>query len=159
MRQLINISWNNSSAVYDGSQQMNHFKPNGAANILAYAQENAPKKTKKVKAPDYRTLDQKREDTLDKKRVAFEKAFEEGSITFKQYNLLLTEWEKAMARLEKRMGLTKEEPISPNAVTKSSIINHIEDCAKGFEARYPFAFLVGSIMVGASILNVFGFGG
>jgi len=64
MRSYIATSWNNADTNdYSGRQQ--HFKPNGAANILAYAQEEAPKKTKKVKAPDFRTLEQKREDFLD----------------------------------------------------------------------------------------------
>lgn len=158
MRQFINVSWNNSSAVYDGSQQINHFKPNGAANILAYAQEDAPNKTKKVKALDYRTLEQKHEDFLDRKRVQFEKAFENGEISFQQYDLLLTEWTKSRARLYRRMGIVDEVANEPNPSTKPSIINHIEDCAKSFCERHPFAFFVGSIMVGASILNVFGFG-
>jgi len=103
-------------------------------------------------------LDQKREDALDRKRVQFEKAFEQGSITFEQYNLLLTEWEKSMARLEKRMGIVKEEPTSPTSSTKPSIMNAAEDAAKGFAARHPFGFLVASIMVGAGVLNVLGFG-
>jgi len=161
MRQFINVSWNNSSANYDGSQQINHFKANGAANILAYAQEEAPKKTKKVKAPDYRTLDQKREDTLDKKRVQFEKAFEEGTISFNQYEALLTEWEKSMARLEKRMGLVKDEEVTkePTAVAKRSILNTLENAANSFRANHPFAFTVVGCLFGCGLLNLVGFGG
>jgi len=155
-RTYVQTTWNDADKfAYNGAQQ--HFKPNGAANPKAYEEKPVEKKAKKVKAPDYRTSDQKREDTLDKKRVAFEKAFENGDITFDQYNLLLTEWEKAMSRLEKRMGITKEESTSPTSSTKPSIMNAVEDAAKGFAARHPFAFLVTSIMVGAGVLNIFGF--
>lgn len=157
-RTYVNCYWSNADTNdYSGRQQPHMI--GDKANTKAYADPEPVKKAKKVKAPDYRTLDQKREDTLDKKRVAFSKAFEEGCITFEQYNLLLTEWEKSMARLEKRMGITKEEPTSPTPSTKPSIMNAVEDAAKGFAAKHPFMFLVASIMVGAGVLNIFGFGG
>lgn len=157
-RTYVQTTWNDADKfAYNGAQQ--HFKPNGAANPKAYEEKPVEKKNNKVKAPDYRTLDQKREDTLDRKRVQFEKAFENGEISFDQYNLLLTEWEKAMSRLEKRMGVVKEEPSSTTPSTKPSIMNTVEDAAKGFAARHPFTFLVASIMVGAGVLNIFGFGG
>jgi len=161
-RQFILQEWSNAAAdSYTGYQVNKHFRANGSAAIENYADPKpVEKKAKKIKDPDYRTLDQKREDTLDKKRVAFEKAFENGEISFDQYNLLLTEWEKCMARLEKRMGIVKEEeqPTSPKPSTKPSIMNAVEDAAKGFAAKHPFAFLVASIMVGAGVLNCFGFG-
>lgn len=161
MRQFINVSWNNSSTVYDGSQQMNHFRKNGSAAIEAYGDPEPVKKVKKVKAPDFRSSVERSEDRLDARRVVFEKAFEEGKIDFDRYNMLLTEWEASRAKLDKKMGLVKDEDVSnePTPFAKTPMINHIEDCAKSFAARHPFAFLVTSIMVGAGILNVFGFGG
>lgn len=161
MRQFINVSWNNSSAVYDGSQQMNHFRANGSAAIENYADPEPVKKTKKVKAPDFRTLEQKREDFLDKKRVAFEKAFEEGTISFDQYEALLTEWEKSMARLEKRMGVVKDEDVTnePPPVAKPSIINALENAANSFRVNHPFAFTVVGCLFGCGLLNLVGFGG
>lgn len=158
-RQFILQEWSNAAAdSYTGYQVNRHFRKNGSAAIEAYGEPEPVKPAKKVKKPDLRTKNQAFEDNLDRRRVSFEKAFEEGSITFDQYNLLLTEWEKAMSRLEKRMGLTKEEPTSPTPPTKSSIINAIEDAAKGFAAKHPFMFLVASIMVGAGVLNILGFG-
>lgn len=160
MRQFINVSWNNSSAVYDGSQQMNHFRKNGSAAIENYADVEPVKKTKKVKAPDFRTLDQKREDILDKKRVQFEKAFEEGTISFDQYEALLTEWTKSRARLDRRMGLVKDEEVTtePTSIAKSSMINALENAANSFRANHPFAFTVVGCLFGCVLLNLVGFG-
>lgn len=155
MRTYISTTWNNADTNdYSGRQQ--HFKPNGAANIGAYAQEESPKKAKKVKAPDYRTLEQKREDYLDSKRTQFEKAFENGEISFEQYESLLTEWEKARSRLDRRMGIVQDckeaKPFS------KSIMPIIEDAAKSFCARHPFAFTVISALFGCGILNIIGYG-
>lgn len=156
-RTFVAASWLNADENdYSGSQQSHMV--GRMANIAAYADPEPVKKANNVKKPDLRTKEQAREDFLDRKRVAFEKAFENGQISFEQYDLLLTEWEKSMARLEKRMGIVKEEPTSPTPSTKPSIMNAVEYAAKGFAARHPFAFLVASIMVGAGILNVFGFG-
>lgn len=158
-RQYVVQEWSNAAAEsYTGYQVNKHFRKNGSAAIENYADPEPVKKANKVKAPDFRSSVERSEDRLDARRVAFERAFEEGKIDFDRYNILLTEWEVSRAKLDKKMGLVKEESTSPTPSTKSSIINHIEDCAKGFAARHPFCFLVGSIMVGASILNVFGFG-
>lgn len=157
MRSYIATSWNNADTNdYSGRQQ--HFKPNGAANILAYAQEEAPKKTKKVKAPDFRTLEQKREDFLDKKRVAFEAAFENGEITFEQYDLLLTEWTKSRARLDRRMGIVEQVTNETTPVAKRSIINALENSANSFRVNHPFSFTVVGCLFGCGLLNIVGFG-
>lgn len=156
MRNYIATSWNNADTNdYSGRQQ--HFKPNGAANILSYAEE-APKKTKKVKKPDLRTKEQAFEDRLDKKRVAFEAAFENGEITFEQYDLLLTEWTKSRARLDRRMGVVEEVTNEATLVAKRSIINALENAAKDFAAKHPFGFTVAACLAGCGFLNIFGFG-
>lgn len=162
MRTYVQTTWNDADKfAYNGAQQ--HFKPNGAANPKAYEEKPVEKatKAKKVKAPDYRTLDQKREDTLDRKRVQFEKAFEEGTISFDQYEALLTEWEKAMCRLEKRMGVVKDEDVANEAspVAKRSIINTLENAANSFRANHPFVFTVVGCLFGCGILNFVGFAG
>lgn len=158
MRQFINVSWNNSSAVYDGSQQMGHFRKNGSAAIENYADDEPLKKAKKVKAPDFRTSVERSEDRLDARRVAFEKAFEQGKIDFDRYNILLTEWEASRAKLDKKMGFTKQQPTPATTSTKPSVINAVEDAAKGFCERHPFMFTVASILFGCGVLNLVGFG-
>lgn len=156
MRTYINTTWNNADTNdYSGGQQ--HFKPNGAANIGAYADHEPAKKGKKVKAPDYRTLEQKREDFLDRKRVGFEKAFENGEIGFEQYEALLTEWEKARARLDRRMGIA-EQPKEIQSKPSHSILPSIERAASSFASRHPFATLVGVIVLGSMVMNIFGYG-
>lgn len=154
-RTYISTTWNNSDKFgYSGVQQ--HFKPNGAANPKAYEEKPVEKKAKKLKAPDLRSSAEKAEDRLDARRIQFEKAFEEGVIDFERYNMLLTEWEIARDKLDKKMGIVNEskeiEPSSP------SIIPMIEDAAKSFCARNPFAFTVASILFGCGILNIVGFG-
>lgn len=158
-RTYVNCSWSNADTNdYSGRQQPHMI--GDKANTKAYAEPEPVKKTKKVKTPDFRTLDQKREDTLDKKRVQFEKAFEEGTISFDQYEALLTEWEKSMTLLEKRMGLVKDEAvIDPTPVAKRSIINALENAANSFRANHPFMFTVSSILFGCGLLNLVGFGG
>lgn len=156
MRNYIQTTWNNADTNdYSGHKQ--HFKTNGAANIGAYADQEPIKKAKKVKAPDYRTLDQKREDFLDRKRVQFEGAFENGEISFEQYEALLTEWEKARSRLDKRMGIVEDsKEVEPKS--SRSTLRSIERAASSFASRHPFATLVGVIVLGSMILNVLGFG-
>lgn len=156
MRTFVAASWLNADQNDYSGRQQSHMIGN-MANLAAYA-DVEEKPAKKVKKPDLRTKNQCFEDRLDARRVAFEAAFENGEISFEQYDLLLTEWTKSRARLDRRMGIISEEVNEPTPVAKTPIINHIEDCAKSFAARHPFAFLVASIMVGADILNVFGFG-
>jgi len=159
-RTYIQTSWNDADKfAYNGAQQ--HFKPNGAANPKAYEEKPVEKatKTKKVKAPDYRTLDQKREDSLDKKRVQFEKAFEEGTISFDQYEALLTEWTKSRARLDRRMGIVEEVTNDLTPIAKSSIINALENAANSFRVNHPSAFTIVGCLFGCGLLNLVGFRG
>lgn len=162
MRSYIATTWNNADTNdYSGRQQ--HFKSNGAANILAYAEE-APKKAKKAKKPDFRLTSEKTIDRLEKHRADLEAAFESGELSFERYDVLLREWEDKMNRAwrchEKATGKSfDEETNGPSLATKPSFTNTIEDCARGFAARHPFMFTVGSIIFGCGLLNIVGFGG
>lgn len=156
MRTYIQTTWNNADTNdYSGRQQ--HFKPNGAANIHAYAQEESPKKAKKVKAPDFRTKEEIAEDRLDAKRVQFEKAFEEGIIDFDRYNALLTEWEKARNHLDKRMGIVQDSKEIESKPSRPSIMFSIERATSSFASRHPFSFTIASILFGCGILNIIGY--
>lgn len=157
-RQYVVQNWSNAAAEsYTGYQVNKHFRKNGSAAIENYADTEPAKKAKKVKAPDYRTLEQKREDFLDRKRLQFEKAFENGEISFEQYEALLTEWEKARSRLDRRMGIV-EQSKEVESKPSHSILPRIERAASTFAGRHPFATLVGVIVLGSMIMNVFGFG-
>lgn len=162
MRTFVTASWLNADENDYSGRQQSHMVGN-MANLAAYADPEPVKKAKKVKAPDFRLTSEKTIDRLEKHRADLEAAFESGQLSFERYDVLLREWEakmdRAWKRHEKATGESFEEVANePNIITKPSIINHIEDSAKGFAAKHSFAFLVGSIMVGASILNVFGFG-
>lgn len=156
-RNYVVQNWNDAAAGYCG-YQVDHFSKSGAANPKAYEEKPVEKKTKKVKKPDFRTKEQVREDFLDRKRVQFEKAFEDGEISFEQYEALLTEWEKARSRLNKRMGIVEEYKEIESKPCRLSIMPIIEDAAKSFCARHPFAFTVASILFGCAILNIIGTG-
>lgn len=151
MRTFVAASWLNADENDYSGKQQSHMVGR-MANLAAYADDEPAKKAKKVKAPDYRTLEQKLEDFLDRKRVQFEKAFENGEISFEQYEALLTEWEKARSRLDRRMGIVEESKPS------RSILPSIERAASTFASRHPFATLVGVIVLGSMIMNVFGYG-
>ena len=84
MRTFVAASWLNADENDYSGKQQSHMVGR-MANPAAYADDEPPKKSKKVKALDYRTLEQKREDFLDRKRVQFEKAFENDEIGFEQY--------------------------------------------------------------------------
>ena len=156
-RTFVAASWLNADENDYSGKQQSHMVGR-MANLAAYADPEPVKKAKKVKAPDFRSSVERSEDRLDASRAVFEKAFAEGKIDFDRYNILLTEWEVSRTKLDKKMGIVKEESTSTTASTKPSIMNAVEDSVKGFEANHPFMFLVVSIMVGAGILNVFGFG-
>lgn len=162
-RQFILQEWSNAAAdSYSGYQVHKHFRKNGAAAIENYGEPEV-KKVKKVKNPDFRLTSERTIDRLEKHRADLEAAFESGELSFERYDVLLREWEvkmdRAWKRHEKATGESFDEVANePAFATKPSITDHIEDCAKGFAARHPFAFLVGSIMVGAGVLNLFGFG-
>ena len=159
-RQYVVQEWSNAAAdSYTGYQVNRHFRKNGSAAIENYADEEAPKKVKKVKKPDLRTKEQAFEDRLDKKRVAFEKAFENGEISFEQYDLLLTEWTKSRARLDHRMGIIEKATNETTPVAKRSTINALENAANSFRVNHPFAFTVVGCLFGCGLLNLVGFGG
>lgn len=155
-RTFVNVTWSDASEVYDGAQQMNHFLKSGRANIRLYEDKPVEKKAKTVKSVDFRTKEEVAEDRLDAKRIKFEKAFEEGTIDFDRYNALLTEWEKARARLDRRMNILEEYKEVPSKPSSSQIMSIIEDTAKSFCSRHPFAFTVASILFGCGILNIAG---
>lgn len=161
MRTFVAASWLNADENDYSGRQQSHMVGR-MANLSAYS-EVEEKPAKKVKKPDLRTLDQKREDFLDRKRVQFEAAFESGEIDFNQYDALLTEWEKARARLDKRMGLVEESTtaVEPETIPKAShpsIMPAIERAAVSFSARHPFATLVTVIVLGSMVMDVIGFG-
>lgn len=156
MRTFVAASWLNADENDYSGKQQSHMVGR-MANLAAYADDEPVKKAKKVKAPDYRTLEQKREDFLDRKRVQFEKAFENGEIGFEQYEALLTEWEKSRSRLDKRMGIV-EESKDVESKPSHSILPRIERVASTFASCHPFATLVGVIVLGSMVMNVFGFG-
>lgn len=155
-RTFVAASWLNADQNDYSGKQQSHMVGR-MANLAAYAEP--VKKPKKAKAPDYRTLAQKREDYLDHKRVQFEKAFENGEISFEQYEALLTEWEKARSRLDRRMNIVEDSKEVESKPSLPSIIPMIEDAAKSFCARHPFAFTVASILFGCGILNILGIAG
>lgn len=156
-RNYVVQNWNDAAAGYCG-YQVDHFSKSGAANPKAYKEKPVEKKTKKVKKPDFRTKEQVREDFLDRKRIQFEKAFESGEIGFEQYEALLTEWEKARSRLDKRMGIAEDSKEVESKPSRPSVLPIIERKASTFASRHPFATLVGVIVLGSMIMNVFGYG-
>lgn len=160
MRTYIQTTWNNADTNdYSGRQQ--HFKSNGAANIGAYAQEESRKKAKKVREPDFRLTSEKTIDRLEKHRADLDAAFESGNLTFERYEILLNEWEakmeRAWARHEKATGIVEDsKEVEPKP--SRSILPSIERAASTFASHHPFATLVGVIVLGSMIMNVFGFG-
>lgn len=158
-RTYISTTWNDSDKFgYSGVQQ--HFKPNGAANPKAY-EEKVEKKAKKVREPDFRLTSEKTIDRLEKHRLDLDAAFESGKLTFERYEILLNEWEakmeRAWARHEKATGIVEDsKEVEPKP--SRSILPSIERVASTFASHHPFATLVGVIVLGAMVMNVFGFG-
>jgi len=157
MRTFVAASWLNADENDYSGKQQSHMVGR-MANLAAYADEESVKKVKKVKSPDFRSSNERAEDRLDARRSQFEKAFEGGLIDFERYNMLLTEWEASRAKLDKKMGFTKQQPTPATTSTKPSVINAVEDAAKGFCERHPFMFTVASILFGCGVLNLVGFG-
>ena len=155
-RSFVAASWLNADENDYSGKQQSHMVGR-MANISAYA-DVEEKPAKKVKKVDLRTNNQRFEDRLDARRVAFEKAFENSEISFEQYDLLLSEWEKSMARLEKRMGIVEEFNEVESKPSRPSIMPSIERAASSFASHHPFATLVGVIVLGSMIMNFFGYG-
>lgn len=159
-RTYIQTTWNNSDKFgYSGVQQ--HFTKNGGANTKAYADPEPVKKIKKVREPDFRLTSEKTIDRLEKHRADLDAAFESGKLTFDRYEVLLNEWEakmeRAWTRHDKATGAI-EESKEVESKPSHSILPSIERAASTFASRHPFATLVGVIVLGSMILNLFGFG-
>lgn len=161
-RTYIQTTWNDSDKFgYSGVQQ--HFKPNGAANPKAYEEKPVEKKAKKVREPDFRLTSEKTIDRLEKHRVDLDAAFESGKLTFERYEILLNEWEVKMERAWARHDKATSAAVKDSKEVESkpslpSIMPMIEDAAKSFCARHPFAFTVSSVLFGCGILNIIGYG-
>lgn len=158
MRTFVAASWLNADENDYSGKQQSHMVGR-MANLAAYADEEPVNKAKKVKALDFRSSNERAEDRLDARRSQFEKAFEQGLIDFDRYNMLLTEWEVARGKLDKKMGIAEDsKEVSPKP-SRSSIIPIIEDAAKSFCTRHPFAFTVASVLFGCAVLNITGIAG
>lgn len=160
-RQFILQNWSNAAAdSYSGYQVNKHFRKNGAAAIENYGEPEV-KKVKKVKKPDFRLTSERTIDRLEKHRADLDAAFESGKLTFERYETLLNEWEAKMERAwkhhDKATGAFEEsKEVEPNP-SRPSIMPIIEDAAKSFCARHPFAFTVASVLFGCGILNIIGY--
>ena len=161
-RTYVNCSWNNADQNDYSGRQQPHMIGN-KANLRAYEEKPLEKKAKKVREPDFRLTSERTIDRLEKHRADLDAAFEAGKLTFERYEILLNEWEAKMERAWKRNdkatgSVEESKEVEPNP-SRPSIMPIIEDAAKSFCARHPFAFTVASVLFGCGILNIVGFGG
>ena len=115
MRTFVNVSWNNASEIYDGSQQQNkHFNPNGTAATHLYADEAPKPKAKKKRSIVERvSLADSHYNRLEALSLELDKELESGNVSFEDYAYLRQvmdgRLEKAWQRLAKARGFVEEE--------------------------------------------------
>jgi sarcosine oxidase delta subunit len=114
-RSFVNVTWNNASEVYDGSQQQNkHFNPNGTAATHLYAdQEVKPKAKKKRSIVERVSLVDSHYNRLEALSLELDKELEIGNVSFEDYAYLRQTMdgrlEKAWTRLAKARGFDEQE--------------------------------------------------
>lgn len=114
-RSFVNVTWNNASEVYDGSQQQNkHFNPNGTAATHLYADETPKPKAKKKRSIVERvSLADSHYNRLEALSLELNKEMESGNVSFEDYAYLRrvmdARLEKAWQRLAKARGFVDEE--------------------------------------------------
>lgn len=115
MRSFVNVSWNNASDVYDGSQQQNkHFNPNGTAATHLYADEEPKGKAKpKSSIMDKIDLANRHLNRLELMSAELEHDFDSGRITLEAYargrRIMDERLKKAWDRVAKQEGWDKDE--------------------------------------------------
>lgn len=114
-RSFVNVTWNNASEVYDGSQQQNkHFNPNGTAATHIYADEAPKPKAKKKRSIIERvSLADSHYTRLEALSLELDKELENGNVSFEDYAYLRQvmdrRLEKAWNRLAKARGFVDDE--------------------------------------------------
>ena len=114
-RSFVNVTWNNASEVYDGSQQQNkHFNPNGTAATHLYADEAPKPKVKKKRSIVERvSLADRHYNRLEALSLELDKELENGNVSFEDSAYLRqvmdTRLEKAWNRLAKARGFVEDE--------------------------------------------------
>lgn len=126
-RSFVNVTWNNASEVYDGSQQQNkHFNPNGTAATHLYAYEAPKPKAKKKRSIVERvSLADSHYNRLEALSLELDKELELGNVSFEDYAYLRqtmdARLEKAWKRLAKARGFDEEteESVSHNSFNEN----------------------------------------
>lgn len=112
-----------------------------------------------MKKPDFRTIAEKRLDSLDLERSRFEKAKRSGTISADRYEILLNAWklkqERAFKALDREQMFKLPEK---KAVVekKESVWARVERGAYRFKTKHPKLFL-SMMVIGTGVLySMFG---
>ena len=125
MRSFVNVSWNNASDVYDGSQQQNkHFNPNGTAATHLYADDEPKAKAKpKSSIMDKIDLANRHLNRMEIMSAQLEHDFDSGSITLEEYSrgrrIMDERIDKAFQRVAKQEGWKDEDQAESEAIVHS----------------------------------------
>jgi len=101
-----------------------------------------------MKKPDFRTVAEKRLDSLDLERSRFEKARVSGVISSDRYELLLNAWKKKQERAFKSLDREQMFKLPEKKVQveeKESVWEKAERMVVGFANHYPRFFMVSTI--------------
>ena len=104
-----------------------------------------------MKKADFRTVAEKRLDSLDLERVKLEKARKSGAVSRERYELLLNAWKKKQERafksLDREQMFKLPEKKTVLVEKKESAWEKSERIVVGFGSRYPRLFMVTTIVL------------
>lgn len=104
-----------------------------------------------MKKADFRTVAEKRLDSLDLERVKLEKARKSGAVSRERYELLLNAWEakqeRAFKALDKEQMFKLPEKKKVAVEKKESVWEKTERIVVAFVSSYPRLFMVSTLVV------------
>ena len=113
-----------------------------------------------MKKPDFRTIAEKRLDSLDLERSRFEKAKRSGTISADRYEILLNAWklkqERAFKALDREQMFKLPEKKVVVVEKKESAWTRVERGAYRFKSRHPKLFLSMMVLGTAVVYSMFG---